>query len=289
MLRSMTAYGRKQEHYEFGILIWELRSVNHRYLDLSLRLPEEFRAIEPEIREYLTKNLNRGKMEVGLRYQASESFGIKIKVNHELASEVSRACHDIVNQDMRNHSLMSPMDILCWPGVVGQTDLDFRPIQKAALSLLEPTVADYINSREREGAKIVEMLTHRCEEILKIVDKVRQLRPGIIARLTEKLKMRLASLDLQADPLRLEQELVFAAQKLDVEEELDRLDAHVAELQNILNRNEPVGRRLDFLIQEFNREANTLSSKSADIDTTNLSVDLKVLIEQMREQVQNVE
>ncbi len=289
MLKSMTAYGRKEESYEFGTLSWELRSVNHRYFDISLRLPEEFRTMEPNVREYLNKKLKRGKLEATLRYQLSANSESRINVNHTLAKEVSKACSDIVNQDMRNHALINPMDVLCWPGVVGQETTDYKAIQEAAMLLLKPAVEDCIESREREGEKIAEMLSRRCEEILEIVKKVQRLRPEVLIRLNEKWKSRLESLDFQPDPARLEQELAIAAQKLDVEEELDRLNAHVAELYNILKRDEPVGRRLDFLIQEFNREANTLSSKSADTNTTNLSVDLKVLIEQMREQVQNVE
>ncbi len=289
MLRSMTAYGRKEVSGQWGVLTWELRSVNHRYLDISLRLPEELRTIEPEVREKISQHLKRGKMEAMLRFRGAENVTTEIQVRHDLAHKIAAACRDIVNEDMRNHALVNPMDILRWPGVVGQDEVDYKPVQIAAINSLNDALSDYIASREREGEKITDMLTRRCEGILEIVKKVRELRPGVLNNLREKWTMRLADIDVQADPARLEQELVFAAQKLDIEEELDRLDAHVTELYNVLKRNEPVGRRLDFLIQEFNREANTLSSKSADIDTTGLSVDLKVLIEQMREQVQNLE
>ncbi len=289
MLRSMTAYGRKEANSEWGVLTWEIRSVNHRYLDISLRLPEEIRAIEPDVRELISGRLKRGKMEVSLRLKGSDKITGEIQIRHDLAVQVINACRDIVQSDMRNHALVDPMDILRWPGVVGQDEVDYQPLQTAALELLAETLDDYIASREREGEKIAEMLERRCGEIGDIVQKVRELRPQVLQRLREKWLNRLAEIDVQVDPARLEQELVFAAQKLDVDEELDRLDAHVSELHNILKRDEPVGRRLDFLIQEFNREANTLGSKASDSETTAISVDLKVLIEQMREQVQNVE
>ena len=289
MLRSMTAYGLKESTGEWGVLTCEIRSVNHRYLDVSPRMPEELRVIEPDVRELITKRLKRGKLEVSIRLRAPETGATELHIRHDLAQQVIKACRDIVESDMRNHALVDPMDVLRWPGVVGQDEIDYKPVQQAAMALLGETLDDYIASREREGEKIAGMLLSRCEEITTIVEKVRELRPKVVQRLRDKWMSKLAEIDVQVDPTRLEQELVFALQKLDVDEELDRLNAHVSELQNILKRREPVGRRLDFLIQEFNREANTLGSKSSDTDTTGLSVDLKVLIEQMREQVQNVE
>lgn len=289
MLRSMTAYGRKESSGEWGVLTWEIRSVNHRYLDITLRLPEELRAIEPEVREVLSKRLKRGKLELSLRFRHSDTETPELNVRHDLAQQVINACKDIVQNDMGNHALTDPLDILKWPGVVGQNEVDYKPVQASALALLQEALEDYINSREREGQKIAEMLTRRCEEIKGIVVKVRERRPLVLEKLREKWLSKIADIDVQLDPARLEQEVVFAANKLDVEEELDRLEAHVSELYNVLERKEPVGRRLDFLIQEFNREANTLGSKSSDAETTGLSVDLKVLVEQMREQVQNVE
>ncbi|MCB1754733.1 MAG: YicC family protein [Gammaproteobacteria bacterium] len=289
MLRSMTAYGRKESSGEWGTLTWEIRSVNHRYLDIALRLPEELRAIEPDVREAIAARLKRGKLEVSLRLRGSEKIGGALKYRHDLAQQVIAACRELENTEMRNHALVNPIDVLRWPGVVGQEEVDYKPVQQAAMELLKQVLDDYIESREREGEKIAAMLTRRCGDISEIVKKVRQLRPQMLERLREKWLARLADIDVQVDPARLEQEIVLAAQKLDVDEELDRLDAHVSELHDVLKRKEPVGRRLDFLIQEFNREANTLGSKSSDSETTALSVDLKVLIEQMREQVQNVE
>ena len=289
MLKSMTAYGRKEAAGEWGTLTWEIRSVNHRYLDISLRMPEELRAIEPDVRELLAERLKRGKLEVGLRLRGNDEVPGQLQIRHDLARQVIEACQNLIDNEMRSHAPVDPMDVLRWPGVVGQQEPDYKPVQQAALDLLGDALNDFIDSRGREGDKIAGMLTRRCDEITDIVAQVRERRPQVLEKLREKWAARISEIDAQVDPQRLEQEVVFAAQKLDVDEELDRLDAHVAELHNVLKRKEPVGRRLDFLIQEFNREANTLGSKSADAQTTALSVDLKVLIEQMREQVQNVE
>ena len=289
MLKSMTAYGRKEATGEWGTLTWEIRSVNHRYLDVSLRMPEELRAIEPEVRELLAERLKRGKLEVGLRLRGNDEVPGELQIRHDLARQVIDACQNLIDNEMRSHAPVDPMDVLRWPGVVGLPEPDYKPVQQAALDLLGDALTDFIDSRSREGEKIAGMLTRRCDEITDIVAQVRERRPQVLEKLREKWAARISEIDVQVDPQRLEQEVVFAAQKLDVDEELDRLDAHVAELHNVLKRKEPVGRRLDFLIQEFNREANTLGSKSADAQTTGLSVDLKVLIEQMREQVQNVE
>ena len=289
MLKSMTAYGRTEATGEWGTLTWEIRSVNHRYLDVSLRMPEELRAIEPEVRELLAERLKRGKLEVGLRLRGNDEVPGELQIRHDLARQVIDACQNLIDNEMRSHAPVDPMDVLRWPGVVGLPEPDYKPVQQAALDLLGDALTDFIDSRGREGEKIAGMLTRRCDEITDIVAQVRERRPQVLEKLREKWAARINEIDAQVDPQRLEQEVVFAAQKLDVDEELDRLDAHVAELHNVLKRKEPVGRRLDFLIQEFNREANTLGSKSADAQTTGLSVDLKVLIEQMREQVQNVE
>jgi len=181
------------------------------------------------------------------------------------------------------------IEVLRWPGVVGKVKADSEPLQKQALQLLDTTIDDFVDTRAREGNKISAMLEARCHAIEKIVSQVKTLRPQTNARQRDKLIARIDALKVEHDTSRLEQELVYVAQRLDVEEELDRLDAHVTELRDVLTRREPVGRRLDFLVQEFNREANTLGSKSADAETTALAVDLKVLIEQMREQIQNLE
>lgn len=288
MLKSMTAYSRQEAVSDAGSFVWEMRSVNHRYLDISLRLPEEFRVLEAQVREQLTRKLSRGKVEVSLRFKQSGLIAGQITVNEVLAGQVVEAAR-VVQKMIGSDQSPPAMDILRWPGVVGQAEADHGPLQKEALTLLDALIEDYLATRGREGDKTAEMLTERCDEIEKIVARVRVLRPQAIERQRSKLVSRIEALETEHDHGRLEQELVYVAQKLDVDEELDRLTAHLSELRDILQRDEPVGRRLDFLVQEFNREANTLGSKSADADTTGLAVDLKVLIEQMREQIQNIE
>jgi len=292
MLKSMTAFSRQEEVNQWGTIVWEIRSVNHRYLDLSIRIPEELRNIEPKARDLLNASLSRGKVEAALRYKPGDLTGGEIVVNEMLAQQLCQAAQSI-QQTMGDSGVdsgpVSAIEVLRWPGVVGQTETDLGPLQKQVLNLLSTTIADYLATRGREGSKTATMLIERCDAIEQIVAKVRVLRPQALERQRAKLISRVEELGTDHDNGRLEQELVYAAQRLDVDEELDRLSAHLSELRDILQRDEPVGRRLDFLVQEFNREANTLSSKSADADTTSLSVDLKVLIEQMREQVQNIE
>ena len=262
--------------------------MNHRYLDISIRLADELRLIEPQVREKLGKKLSRGKVEVSLRFKPSQKVSSQIIVNEELAAQVADAAKSIQALTSTNEAI-SASEVLRWPGVVGQAETDPGPLQQLGLDLFDVALEDYIDTRKREGEKTADMLEERCAGIDSIVAQVKTLRPQAIERQHAKLMSRIEELNTEHDTGRLEQELVYIAQRLDVEEELDRLTAHLSELRDILKRNEPVGRRLDFLVQEFNREANTLSSKSADAETTALSVDLKVLIEQMREQVQNIE
>ena len=284
----MTAFSRKESVSDWGTLTWEMRSVNHRYLDVSIRLSEDLRLIEPQVRDKINAKLSRGKVEVSLRFKPSQSVSSQIAVNEGLAKQVADAAKSLQSM-IGDAQPLSSLEILRWPGVVGQAEADFGPLQKLALELFDTTLEDYIDTRKREGEKTADMLTERCDAIDKIIEQVKVLRPQAVERQHAKLISRIEELDTEYDSGRLEQELVYVAQRLDVAEELDRLSSHLTELRDILKRDEPVGRRLDFLVQEFNREANTLSSKSADADTTALSVDLKVYIEQMREQVQNME
>ncbi len=288
MLKSMTAFSRKESVSDWGTLVWEMRSVNHRYLDVSIRIADELRLIEPQVREKINLKLSRGKVEVSLRFKPSQTVSSQIAVNESLAGQVADAAKSLQKM-IGDTQPLSALEVLRWPGVVGQAEADFGPLQQLALSLFDTTLEDYIETRQREGEKTAVMLTERCDAIDEIIAKVTTLRPQAIERQRTKLMSRIEELDTDHDTGRLEQELVYISQRLDVTEELDRLTAHLSELRDILKRDEPVGRRLDFLVQEFNREANTLSSKSADADTTALSVDLKVFIEQMREQVQNIE
>ena len=288
MIKSMTAFSRKESVSDWGTLVWEMRSVNHRYLDVSIRIADELRLIEPQVREKINLKLSRGKVEVSLRFKPSQTVSSQIAVNESLAGQVADAAKSLQKM-IGDTQPLSALEVLRWPGVVGQAEADFGPLQQLALSLFDTTLEDYIETRQREGEKTAVMLTERCDAIDEIIAKVTTLRPQAIERQRTKLMSRIEELDTDHDTGRLEQELVYISQRLDVTEELDRLTAHLSELRDILKRDEPVGRRLDFLVQEFNREANTLSSKSADADTTALSVDLKVFIEQMREQVQNIE
>ena len=288
MLKSMTAFSRKESVSDWGTLVWEMRSVNHRYLDVSIRIADELRLIEPQVREKINARLSRGKVEVSLRFKPSQTVSSQIAVNDALASQVADAAKSLQTM-IGDTQPLAALDVLRWAGVVAQAEADFGPMQQLALSLFDTTLEDYIETRQREGEKTAHMLTERCDAIDEIIAKVTVLRPQAIERQRTKLMSRIEELDVDHDTGRLEQELVYISQRLDVTEELDRLTAHLSELRDILKREEPVGRRLDFLVQEFNREANTLSSKSADADTTALSVDLKVYIEQMREQVQNIE
>jgi len=288
MIRSMTAFARRETQGDWGALTWELRSVNHRYLEPSLRLPEEFRALENSMRERVQARLGRGKIECNLRYQPATGAESEVVVNMALARAVIQACEQI-EQAMSNAQRQSAIDVLRWPGVAQEAERDFEPVRKAAVALLDEALDELVESREREGGRLKAIIEERAAGIGGIVADVRTRRPEVMQGVREKLLGRIQDLGVEADPNRLEQELAIIAQKLDVDEELDRLDSHLKELAEALSRDEPVGRRLDFLMQEFNREANTLGSKSNDAQTTQAAVELKVLIEQMREQVQNIE
>jgi len=288
MIKSMTAFARVQQSEKFGTLTWELRSVNSRYLDINCRLPEDFRAQEGRVRECINNQLQRGKIECGLRFVPEQATETGIEINDALVKSLIDACQQI-NTRLHQPSEINPVDVLNWPGAVAEPEQDYKSIYEASENLLHKALDDLIENRLREGERMQKLIQERCSRMQQIVDNVRQQLPEVQQRYREKLTNRLEELKTSVDRERLEQELVFLAQKMDVDEELDRLDAHLAELNDVLSRDEAVGRRLDFLMQELNREANTLGSKSADISTTQASVELKVLIEQMREQIQNIE
>jgi len=288
MIRSMTAFARREHQQDWGRLVWEIRSVNHRYLEITTRLPEEFRVLEPKIKAGIAAKLNRGKIECNLRYLSSTEVGTDIYINEDLVKKLVNASQR-VDELLGDRVPVSGLEILKWPGVMVGAEADFDSIREQAMDVLAMTLDDLIEMRQGEGEKIKAMIEQRCAGVEKVVKSVRGMIPEIILRRRERLTSRLEELKVDVDQARLEQELVMLVQKLDVDEEIDRLGAHVEEVIKLVNSKEPVGRRLDFLMQELNREANTLGSKSIDVDTTRASVDLKVFIEQMREQIQNIE
>jgi uncharacterized protein (TIGR00255 family) len=288
MIRSMTAFAAFEERTTWGTLAWELRSVNHRYLELSLRLPDDFRALEPRLRERTAARISRGKIDLSLRLRGAQAAGGGLTLNGPLAHELAR-----LSRELAGHAPdLAPgtrLEALAWPGMIVAPEQDLAALHEAASASFEQALDDFIATREREGARLRSVLLERVDAVEAIATQVRQWLPEIRAGLRARLEARLADLKVPLDPGRLEQELVLGLQKLDVDEELDRLGSHLAEARRILDRPEPAGRRLDFLLQEFNREANTLASKSVDARTSQAGVELKVLIEQLREQVQNIE
>ena len=292
MLKSMTAFARVQETCDAGLLTWEIRSVNHRYLELGLKLPDDFKSLEPEIRKLTSQYLKRGKVDLGLRYKLNQAQEGDVKLNEDVVRKLRQVEQDILNI-VHEGKKLSVADILGWPGVIAESEKDLSPLVSMAVSSLKNALKQLIETREVEGQALQEMITSRCSQINEIVQQLRTHRPTMMVSIREKwennLNEKLKQWTEGADKNRLEQELVILAQKLDVDEELDRIDTHIVEVEKVLKRKEAVGRRLDFLMQELNREANTLGSKSQDGQTTQWSVDLKVLIEQMREQVQNIE
>ena len=293
MIKSMTAFSRQDEKAGDATLSWAIRSVNHRHLDMVLHLPEALNAHENALKDIIRKKLGRGRLDLKLTVQQSDSQSVdKIQLNEAKVKALLSACSQLKLITHKSANL-SAMEILQWPGVMEETqhsqDDDYID---AAKSLLKKGLDELILMRETEGARLLKMIESRCKVIAKIIKDVKIRRKDVIKALREKVMNKLAELDVSANSLdnnRLEQELVYQAQRLDVDEELDRLGAHIEEISAVLKRDEPVGRRLDFLMQELNREANTLASKSNDAETTKSAVELKVLIEQMREQCLNIE
>jgi uncharacterized protein (TIGR00255 family) len=288
MIRSMTAFAREESQSSFGRLTWEIRSVNHRYLEVFVRLPDELRAIETPVRERLAAKLSRGKLDCQLRFRPASGGAGDLHVNERLMEQLLAAAEAMGGRlpDARGPAIM---DVLRWPGVLESEEQDLGPLQAEALALLDRAIDTLVETRRREGARIAEHLNQRVGDMRVQVEKARELMPGIIAALRERLKKRLAEVSETLDAERVEQEMVLLTQKLDIDEEMDRLRTHLDEVERVVNKGGAVGRRLDFLMQELNREANTLGSKSADAETSAVSVEMKVLIEQMREQIQNVE
>ncbi|MDB2373179.1 YicC family protein [Psychrosphaera haliotis] len=287
MIQSMTAYARQEIKGDWGTAVWEIRSVNQRYLETYIRLPEQFRSLEAVLRERLRKKLQRGKVEVFLKYTANASSVGQLTVNETLAKQLIESANWVLAES--SNGQLNPLDILKWPGVMEAEETDMNEVQKQILAGFDGLVKDFIEARGSEGANLKVMIDTRLENILEQAAIVEQHMPAIMEWQKERLQNKLADAKVDIDEARLEQELIFLAQKTDVAEELDRLKSHVSETQKIMKKGGACGRRLDFMMQEFNREANTLASKSINADVTNAAVELKVLIEQMREQIQNIE
>ena len=287
MIRSMTAFASAEGPSARGRLVFELRSVNHRFLEIGFRLPEEFRALEPKLRERLEKRISRGKVDVTLRYRSSAN-NAALSLNRQMLANLQQLEAEIAVA-LPTATPPSRFEVLAYPGLINEPEVDNASLFAEAMDLFDTALDDFIATRSREGERLKAALVERLDGIAAIVSQVRQWLPDIRAGLRQKFEARIAELKLPLDPGRLEQELVLAFHKLDVDEETDRLGAHIAEVRSRLDAPEPIGRRLDFLMQEFNRESNTLGSKSIDTRTTQASVELKVLIEQLREQAQNIE
>lgn len=285
---SMTGFAREDTETPFGTLSCELRTVNHRYLDVHFRLPEELRAKEIELRQRIGARLKRGKVDCSLHLRRSGGAAAKLEINKDMVRQLGARIDEIASL-LPATQAVDPVDILRWPGVIEEPEIDTDPLLAAATDLLEHTLGALGQMRSSEGGRIAGMLEARCKDILLLATGVRERMPQVLEAVRTKQQERIDKLDVDADPARLETELALIAQKLDVDEELDRLESHISEIRSALQSNEPVGRRLDFLMQELNREANTLSSKSVSSSTTQGAVELKVLIEQMREQIQNIE
>ncbi|RUO63678.1 YicC/YloC family endoribonuclease [Pseudidiomarina insulisalsae] len=287
MIQSMTGYARHELKAEWGTATWEMRSVNQRFLETFFRMPEQFRGMENLLREKLRKQLQRGKVECNLRVNIEQSAEGGLQLNEELAKSVISSANWVANQS--SSSYLNPIDVLRWPGVVAQDEADMDAIQNEILAAFDDTLREFIANRESEGKALERLIEERLEGVSDQVALVRKRMPEVLEWQRERLRTRLEDAKVELDPQRLEAEMVMLAQKTDVAEELDRLDTHVIETRKILRKGGACGRRLDFMMQEFNREANTLGSKSINADITAAAVELKVLIEQMREQIQNIE
>jgi uncharacterized protein (TIGR00255 family) len=284
----MTGFARQSAESGSGTLTWELRAVNHRYLDVQFRLPEELRPKEQAFKQQVSSVLKRGKVECTLHVRRSFDRQAEMQLNSDLVDLLGRRVAEI-SRALPDASALNPIDILRWPGVITEPEIDAEPLYVEASALLDATLQAMATMRASEGKRIATMLETRCADIAGLATSVRKRLPEVLANAHAKQRERIERLDVEADPARLEVELALIAQKLDVDEELDRLDSHLVEIRQALTKDDAVGRRLDFLMQELNREANTLGSKSADAETTKATVELKVLIEQMREQIQNIE
>jgi uncharacterized protein (TIGR00255 family) len=289
MIASMTGFARRETTGEWGTLVCELRSVNHRFLEAGFRLPDELRAAEGELRARLARQLRRGKVDCTITYRRPQDAGSALEVDAVALERVLAAVRVVAHSLREPAAAVNAVDVLRWPGVLREDGGSSEQLLAAAYAVFGLTLEELVAARAREGARLRELLEQRCTGLEALVTGVRARLPEVQARMRTRLHERLAELTASVDSERLEQELALLLQRLDVDEELERLAGHIEEVRRVIGGSEPAGRRLDFLMQELNREANTLSSKSQDLETTRSAVDMKVLIEQMREQVQNAE
>ncbi len=287
MIRSMTGFARRERQFPWGLLAWELKTVNHRFLEIGCRLPEEFRVAEADFRQTIAGAVRRGKVECSLHFRPAV-LAASLEVDAGLLASLTLRAQQVAAQ-AGGSARIDVIEVLRWPGVVRESSRDSTPLIAAAHLLLGEALVELTRFRDSEGDRLRDALEQRCAGLRDFAARVAERLPEVRARMRAKLLERVAQLVAEVDQERLEQELAILAQRLDVDEELDRLRGHVEEVRKTFGGQEPAGRRLDFLMQELNREANTLSSKSQDIETTRAAVDMKVLIEQMREQVQNIE
>ena len=287
MIYSMTAFARVEIKGDWGNAVWEIRSVNQRFLETYFRLPEQFRGIEPVLRERFRKQLNRGKVECNLRFNANAANKSELALNEKLALQLIEHANWINSHTL--NSQVNPIEVMRWPGVMEAPEADMSAIQAELLAGFDQALKDFIEARASEGANLKVMIEQRLDAISSEADKVQTYMPDVIAWQRNRIIEKFTDAKIDLDSGRVEQELVLLAQKMDVAEELDRLNSHVSETKKILKKGGAQGRRLDFMMQEFNREANTLGSKSINTDITASAVELKVLIEQMREQIANIE
>ena len=287
MIYSMTGFSRVETKAEWGSAVWEIRSVNQRYLETHYRLPEQFKSLEPMIRERFRKRLQRGKVECALRISLSEANQGALTYNPDLASQLIQAAKQV--QASGADGVINPADILRWPGVMAAQEADVTAMQKFMMEAFDEALQQFIDARASEGESMASLITNRLDGILVEIEKVLGLMPQVLEWQKDRIHNKFAEARIELEDTRVEQELVLLAQKTDVAEELDRIKSHVAETHKIMKKGGAIGRRLDFMMQEFNREANTLGSKSINKDVTQSAVEIKVLIEQMREQIQNIE
>lgn len=288
MVHSMTAFARQTLKCEQGSLTLELRSVNHRYCEIGMRLPDDLRHIEPKIREYIGRVVHRGKLDCTFRYHPPEMQDGNAAIDNELLRVLIDAAKQVEKQ-LGESTPMRASDFLRWPGVLKHPEQDMSELGASGLKLLESALEDIVATRQREGEQLRKVIEVRCDSLENQLADLQKRLPEVLKAMRTRLMDRLEVLKSNVDMDRLEQEMLILANRSDISEEIDRLNTHIIEVRRVLGQDQPIGRRLDFLMQELNREANTVGSKSADSQTTKIAVELKVLIEQIREQVQNIE